>query len=90
MLARLCGIPTNGVAMAGIVLLRHVGHGVAPVLQRPPVEILDQLRTWLPAERGRPAGADRASPMTNLLLATGPVYEAFTAAFPYLGARLLS
>jgi D-alanyl-D-alanine carboxypeptidase len=28
--------------------------------------------------------------MTNLLLAPGPVYEAFTGAFQYLGARLLS
>jgi hypothetical protein len=89
MLARLCSIPTNDVAMAGIVLLRHVAHGVAPVLQQPPVEILDPLRAWLPAERGRPASAHSAWPMTNLL-ATGPVYEAFTEAFQYLGARLLS
>ena len=44
MLARLCSIPTNDVAMASIVLLRHVAHSVAPALQRPPIEILDHLR----------------------------------------------
>jgi hypothetical protein len=47
MLARLCSIPTNDVAMASIVLLRQVAHSVAPALQRPPVEILDHLRRWL-------------------------------------------
>ena len=47
MLARLCGIPTNDVAMASIVLLREVAHSVAPVLQRPPIVILDHLRAWL-------------------------------------------
>jgi hypothetical protein len=47
MLARLCGIPTNDVAMASIVLLREVAHSVAPALQRPPIEILDHVRTWL-------------------------------------------
>ena len=52
LLARLCGIPTNDVAMASIVLLRHVAHGVEPVLQRPPVEILDQLRAWLAGRAG--------------------------------------
>jgi hypothetical protein len=51
MLARLCGIPTNDVAMASIVLLRVVAHSVAPVLQRPSIEILDHLRAWL---AGRP------------------------------------
>jgi hypothetical protein len=51
LLARLCGIPTNDVAMASIVLLREVAHMVAPVLQRPPVEVLDHLRRWL-AGRG--------------------------------------
>ena len=30
MLARLCSIPTNDVAMASIVLLREVAHSVAP------------------------------------------------------------
>jgi hypothetical protein len=50
MLARLCSIPTNDVAMASIVLLRHVAHGVAPVLQRPPVE----LRAWLAGRAGTP------------------------------------
>ena len=44
LLARLCSIPTNDVAMASIVLLREVAHSVAPVLQRPSVEILDPLR----------------------------------------------
>ena len=52
MLARLCSIPTNDVAMASIVLLRHVARGVAPVLQRPSVEILDQLRAWLAGRAG--------------------------------------
>jgi hypothetical protein len=33
--------------MASIVLLREVAHSVAPALQRPPIEILDHLRTWL-------------------------------------------
>jgi hypothetical protein len=47
MLARLCAIPTNDVAMASIVLLREVAHSVAPVLQRPSVEILDHLRAWV-------------------------------------------
>jgi hypothetical protein len=47
MLARLCDIPTNDVAMASIVLLRQVAHSVAPALQRPPVEVLDHLRRWL-------------------------------------------
>ena len=47
MLARLCGIPTNDVAMASIVLLREVAHSVAPVLQRPPIVILDHLRAGL-------------------------------------------
>jgi hypothetical protein len=54
LLARLCGIPTNDVAMASIVLLREVAHSVAPVLQRPPIEILDHLRVWL---AGRPGAS---------------------------------
>jgi hypothetical protein len=33
--------------MASIVLLREVAHSVAPALQRPPIEILDHLRTWV-------------------------------------------
>lgn len=52
MLARLCGIPTNDVAMASIVLLRQVAHGVAPGLQRRPIEILDHLRGWLAGRAG--------------------------------------
>jgi hypothetical protein len=52
MLARLCSIPTNDVAMASIVLLRQVAHSVAPVLQRPSVEILDHLRVWLVGRAG--------------------------------------
>jgi hypothetical protein len=52
MLARLCSIPTNDVAMASIVLLRQVAHSVAPVLQRPPIEILDHLRAWLGGRAG--------------------------------------
>jgi hypothetical protein len=47
MLARLCAIPTNDVAMASIVLLREVARSVAPMLQRPSVEILDHLRAWV-------------------------------------------
>jgi hypothetical protein len=54
MLARLCAIPTNDVAMASIVLLREVAHSVAPVLQRPPIEILDHLRAWLADRAGAP------------------------------------
>ena len=53
MLARLCGIPTNDVAMASIVLLREIAHSVAPALQRPPIEILDHLRVWLAGGAGR-------------------------------------
>jgi hypothetical protein len=52
MLARLCSIPTNDVAMASIVLLREVAHSVAPVLQRPPIEILDHFRLWLVGRAG--------------------------------------
>jgi hypothetical protein len=52
LLARLCGIPTNDVAMASIVLLRQVAHSVAPALQRPPIEILDHLRAWLAGRSG--------------------------------------
>jgi len=51
LLAKLCALPANDVAMASIVLLREVAHGVAPVLQRPSIEILDHLRAWL---AGRP------------------------------------
>lgn len=54
MLARLCSIPTNDVAMAGIVLLREVAHSVAPALQRPPIEILDHFRVWLAGRAGAP------------------------------------
>ena len=52
MLARLCSIPTNDVAMASIVLLREVAHSVAPALQRPPTDVLDHLRTWLAGRAG--------------------------------------
>ena len=52
LLARLCSIPTNDVAMASIVLLREVAHSVAPALHRPPIEILDHLRTWLVGRAG--------------------------------------
>jgi hypothetical protein len=52
MLARLCGLPTNDVAMASIVLLREVAHSVAPLLQRPPIEILEHLRAWLAGRAG--------------------------------------
>jgi hypothetical protein len=52
MLARLCSIPTNDVAMASIVLLREVAHSLAPVLQRPPIEILDHLRAWFVGRAG--------------------------------------
>ena len=52
MLARLCSIPTNDVAMASIVLLRQVAHSVAPALQRPPIEILDHMRAWIASRAG--------------------------------------
>jgi hypothetical protein len=52
LLARLCSIPTNDVAMASIVLLREVAHSVAPALQRPPTDVLDHLRTWLAGRAG--------------------------------------
>ena len=55
LLARLCSIPTNDVAMASIVLLREVAHSVAPVLQRPPIEVLEHLHAWL-AGRARASG----------------------------------
>jgi hypothetical protein len=51
-LARLCAIPANDVAMASIVLLRQVVHGVSPVLGRPPVDILGDLRAWLAGGAG--------------------------------------
>jgi hypothetical protein len=57
LLARLCAIPTNDVAMASIVLLREVAHSVTPALQRRPSEILDHLRSWLAGQAGRPANA---------------------------------
>ena len=53
LLARICGIPTNDVAKASIVLLREVAHSVAPGLQRAPIEILDHLRMWLAGRAGR-------------------------------------
>jgi hypothetical protein len=53
LLARLCSIPTNDVAMASFVLLRQVAHSVAPRLQRPSVEIRDHLRAWV---AGRASG----------------------------------
>ena len=52
LLARLCALPTNDVAMAGIVLLREIAHSVAPALRRPPIEILDHLRAWLAGQPG--------------------------------------
>ena len=52
LLARLCAIPANDVAMASIVLLRQVAHGVAPMLRKPSVEVLGDLRAWL--ARGDP------------------------------------
>jgi hypothetical protein len=52
LLARLCSIPTNDVAMASIVLLREVAHSVAPALQRSPIEVLDHLRAWLVGRPG--------------------------------------
>jgi hypothetical protein len=52
MLARLCAIPTNDVAMASVVLLREVSHRLAPVLRRPPIEILDDVAAWLARQPG--------------------------------------
>jgi hypothetical protein len=53
LLARLCSIPTNDVAMASIVLFREIARSVAPVLQRQPVEIFDHYRAWLSGQSGR-------------------------------------
>jgi hypothetical protein len=55
LLARLCRLPTNDVAMASIVVLRQVAHSVAPALRRSPIQILDHLRAWL-ADPAGPAG----------------------------------
>ena len=52
LLARLCSIPTNDVAMASIVLLRQVAHSVAPVLRRPPIQVLDDIGAWLAGRAG--------------------------------------
>jgi hypothetical protein len=52
LLARLCAIPTNDVAMASIVVLRQVAHGVAPVVRRPPIQILDDIGAWLGGQGG--------------------------------------
>jgi hypothetical protein len=52
LLARLCSIPTNDVAVASIVLLREVAHSVAPGLRRPSIDILDHLRVWLASRAG--------------------------------------
>jgi hypothetical protein len=54
LLARLCAIPASDIAMASIVLLRQVVHGVAPELRRPPAAILGDLDGWL-------AGTDPAA-----------------------------
>jgi hypothetical protein len=54
LLARLCAIPAHDIAMASIVLLRQVVHGVAPELRRPPTAILGDLGGWL-------AGGDPAA-----------------------------
>jgi hypothetical protein len=77
MLARLCAIPTNDVAMASIVVLRQVAHSVAPVVQRPPIEILEHLRAWLAGRAGRPASAAR---FRKPRLVPGAVLPAFTLA----------
>ena len=47
LLARLCALPANDIAMASIVLLRQVVHGVAPLMGKPTVQILGDLREWL-------------------------------------------
>jgi hypothetical protein len=54
LLAKLCAIPTNDVAMAGIVLLREIAHSMAPVLGRPPSDILGDVHAWLMGEAGPP------------------------------------
>jgi hypothetical protein len=56
LLARLCAIPAHDIAMASIVLLRQVVHGVAPELRRPPTAILGDLGGWL---EGDPASGHR-------------------------------
>jgi hypothetical protein len=57
LLARLCAIPTNDVAMASIVLLREVAHSVAPALQRPPIRSSTTSAPGSPAEQRHPANA---------------------------------
>jgi hypothetical protein len=52
LLARLCAIPTNDIAMASIVLLRAVAHSVAPALRRPPIQVLDGIGAWLAGRAG--------------------------------------
>jgi hypothetical protein len=52
LLAKLCTISTNDVAMAGIVLLRELAHSVAPVLGRPPSDVLGDIHAWLMGEAG--------------------------------------
>jgi hypothetical protein len=52
MLARLCSIPTNDLAMARIVLLRELAHSAAPVLQRPPIEVSTTSTRSSSAEQG--------------------------------------
>ena len=54
LLAKLCTIPTNDVAMAGIVLLRELAHSMSPVLGRPPSDILGDVHVWLLGEAGAP------------------------------------
>jgi hypothetical protein len=39
--------------MASIALVREIASGVAPVLQRPSIEILDHFREWI-ASRNSP------------------------------------
>ena len=54
LLAKLCTIPTNDVAMAGIVLLRELAHSMTPVLGRPPSDILGDIYAWLRGQGGAP------------------------------------
>jgi len=59
LLARLCAIPANDIAMASIVLLRQVVHGVAPELRRPRPRSLATLVVGSPAGIRRQASVGR-------------------------------
>jgi hypothetical protein len=52
LLAKLCAIPINEVAMAGIVLLREIAHSMTAVLGRSPSDLLGDIHAWLLGQAG--------------------------------------